>query len=199
MRLFLSTFLLLTFSAYAVDASSHNLIIVRHGQATNNVENIYNSDLNSKPVNLTEKGQAEVKKAAQNLLAQGFNKNNIVAVFASPLPRGVQTAQILAKEGLFPSEMIQQDPRLTEPRAGDLEGKAVLPQWTESVALMHHGETPDQIGRRMRDFYAFIQKNYPSGNVVIVTHGGAAIALISFLKNQEIKLATGEALVIPMK
>lgn len=195
-------FLLLTFCASAAETPTRYFILVRHGQASNNLENVYNSDPNNphyKPANLTEQGKAEVKQTAQSLIAQGFSKDNIVAVFTSPLPRSVQTAQIMSKEGLFPADMIAEDPRLTEMRAGDMEGKAVVPLWPMSFAIMHHGETQEQVNRRVLEFYEFVQKEYPSGNVVIITHGGPALSLIELLTRQEVKLGTGQALLLPIK
>lgn len=194
--------LLMGVSSFAQEAADHKLILIRHAEATNNTENVYNSNpshKNYKPAPLTERGKLEVKTLAQSLAAQGFDNDNIEAVFVSPLPRAKETADLLAKAGLFAKDKITVDKRLTEWQAGDLEGRTVLAVMSPSMAQQFHAEAQEQVDNRIQDFYRSISKKYPDGNVIAITHAIPAQALITFLTRQVVKLAPGEARVLPLE
>ena len=104
----------LTFSFYSME---QQLIVIRHGEAGNNIEKVYNSNPenpNYKIFNLTEAGILATQKTAKDLIAQGFSNDNIAAVFVSPLPRTKQTADILVQQGLVSKNKIILDKRLIE-------------------------------------------------------------------------------------
>ena len=72
---------------------------MRHGEADHNLTHTYNSLLSNaadKVSNLTPKGRMQTVEAAQKLFDIGLNPNNIAKVFVSPLPRTVETANVLA-------------------------------------------------------------------------------------------------------
>jgi broad specificity phosphatase PhoE len=198
-KLFLFTIFLSTFSLYSME---QDLIVIRHGEAGNNIEKVYNSNPenpNYKPFNLTEAGIQTTLKTAQELLDQGFNNSNIVAVFVSPLPRTIQTADILVQQGLVSKDKIILDKRLIEQNAGDLEGKKTFPSWQPSFSKEYHAESEEQVKNRVKDFYNSILQKYPQGNIIVVTHALVSQDLIELITHQVVKLKPGEAKVIPLR
>jgi len=194
--LFLSVF---SFSLYSIE---QQLIVIRHGEAGNNVEKVYNSNPenpNYKPFNLTDSGIRAITKTAKDLLAKGFSNNNIAAVFVSPLPRTRQTADILVKQGLVSKDKIIIDKRLTELNAGDLEGKPTFPEWKSSFAKDYHAESEQQVKNRVKEFYDSILRQYPTGNIIVVTHALASQDLIELVTHQVVKLNPGDAKEIPLR
>lgn len=188
-------------SPASTTATEPRLIIIRHAEATSNVDNVYNTNPenpNYKPAHLTEKGREQAAKTAKELKAQGFNPTNITQVFVSPMPRAMETAEILASQGLFAKDKIVLDKRLTEQQAGDLEGKTQLPNWTDDVAKKNHAETDDDVRARALDFYAFLANNYFVGTTMVITHAKPASQIIEAADHEKVKLAPGEAKVVPL-
>jgi broad specificity phosphatase PhoE len=183
-------------------AGESSLIVVRHGEATSNIEKVYNSDpenANYKSANLTKAGHQTVLETAKRLLSEGFSNDTISAVFVSPLPRCIQTADILAQQGLFSSDKIHIDKRLIEQRAGDLEGKPQFATWEPSFAKKYNAESPEQVKNRVQDFYSDILRRYPQGNILVVTHALPGLDLIQIASHQQVKLNPGEAYVTPLE
>jgi broad specificity phosphatase PhoE len=186
---------------YAVDTNSQKIVIIRHGEADNNIQKIYNSDpTNPKytPANLTEKGKRDVQQTARNLLSQGFNNNNITAVFVSPLPRTQQTAEILVKEGVISPDKIITDKRIIELQAGDLEGKPVISHWESAFASQHHAESAEDVKSRVNDFYQSLLQHNPSGNIIVITHALPAQDLIELIAHENVSLQPGQAKTLPL-
>jgi|LakMenEpi03Aug12_release.lakeMendotaPanAssembly.Ray.scaffolds.fasta_scaffold225425_1 broad specificity phosphatase PhoE len=178
------------------------LIVIRHGQAENNISKVYNSNPASpgyKPLNLTPQGIQQIKKTAVELLAKGYNDSNIAAVFVSPMPRAKQTAEECVQSGLFSEKKIIIDPRITELQAGDLEGKPVLPVWSRAIAQINHAETEDQVKERVNSFYQQLLHQFPQGNIVVITHGFPGEILIQVAAHKDVKLQVGEAQIIPLR
>lgn len=183
-------------------ADEQKLIVIRHGEAGNNIANVYNSNPDDpayKAMELTDKGKKQAQTTAKDIQSQGFNNDNIIAVFVSPLPRARQTADQLVNAGVVTKDKIIIDRRITETQAGDLEGKPQLPAWTSAVAQEHHGETEDQVRSRMIDFYNYLLNEYPEGNIIVVTHGLAGQNLVDIADNQKVKLGLGEAKIVPLR
>jgi broad specificity phosphatase PhoE len=194
--------LLLSASSIPLYSMEQQLIVIRHGEAGNNIEKVYNSNPenpNYKPFNLTQSGRLTTQKTAKDLLAQGFNNDNIAAVFVSPLPRTQQTADILVQQGLVSKDKIILDKRLIELNAGDLEGKSMFPTWQSSFAKEYHAESEEQVKNRVKEFYDSILHQYPQGNIIVVTHLLPSQDLIEFVTHQVVKLNPGEAKVIPLR
>lgn len=204
MRYLLSCFIFLAsfLSADNTCEIDSKVIIIRHGEAENNVQNIYNSNPSSpkyKPIALTDKGKQEAQETANKLLKEGFNDKNIAAVFVSPLPRTVQTAQILADSGLFSKDKIKIDPKLIEEQAGDLEGKPRLKRLTTDDREKYHYESEFQFQERVKDFYKSLLDKNLCGNILVVTHRGVAQKLADVISLKEGTLKTGQAIVLPLK
>src|ERR1700691_1082784 len=120
--LFAIFFSVFSLSLYSIE---QQLIVIRHGEAGNNIEKVYNSNPenpNYKIFNLTQAGILATQKTAKDLIAQGFSNDNIAAVFVSPLPRTKQTADVLVQQGLVSKDKLILDKRLIELNAGELEG-----------------------------------------------------------------------------
>lgn len=181
--------------------SALELIVMRHGEAENNVKNIYNSNPaspNYTRVDLTENGKKQVEATAKELKAQGLSNASIEAVYVSPLPRTVETANILIQEGLFSKDKLHIDPRLIEVQMGDLEGKTMLKTWDTSDAKKYHTETDEEIQKRMQQFYDSILTKHPQGTIIVITHGIPAQKLMSLVEPNPPKLSTGEAKILPL-
>lgn len=196
------TFLLaISLNAFSLYSVEQQLIIIRHGEAGNNIEKVYNSNPkhpNYKAFNLTEAGIKTTQQTAKDLLDQGFNNANIAAVFVSPLPRTIQTADILVQQGLVSKDKLILDKRIIELNAGDLEGKPTFAEWQPSFANEYHAESEEQVKNRVKEFYNSILQKYPQGNIVVVTHGLASHDLIELVTHKDVKLKPGEAKVIPL-
>lgn len=192
------------FSAFSLSLYSmeQQLIVIRHGEAGNNIEKVYNSNPenpNYKIFNLTEAGILATQKTAKDLIAQGFSNDNIAAVFVSPLPRTKQTADILVQQGLVSKDKLILDKRLIELNAGDLEGKPTFPNWKPSFAKEYHAESEEQVKNRIKEFYDSILDQYPQGNIIVVTHALASQDLIELVTHQIAKLNPGEAKIVPLR
>lgn len=202
---FINAFLFTIFlSAFSLSLHSmeQQLIVIRHGEAGNNIEKVYNSNPenpNYKIFNLTEAGILTTQKTAKDLIAQGFSNDNIAAVFVSPLPRTKQTADILVQQGLVSKDKLILDKRLIESNAGDLEGKPTFPNWKPSFAKEYHAESGEQVKNRIKEFYDSILDQYPQGNIIVVTHALASQDLIELITHQIVKLNPGEAKVVPLR
>lgn len=134
--------------------------LIRHGQKQNRVEDKL----------LSEEGVRQAEITGTYL-----NKLTISSLYASPLKRTQQTAEIIAKYINLP---IITDERLRERiNFGERLGETFeefLNEWnkTQQDRDYHptHGDSSIQTGQRMR---AVLGEIHAEGIVVIVTHGGA--------------------------
>ena len=198
---FLFTFFL-SASPLSLHSMEQQLIVIRHGEAGNNIKKVYNSNPenpNYKIFNLTKAGILTTQKTAKDLIAQGFSNDNIAAVFVSPLPRTKQTADILVQQGLVSKDKLILDKRLIELNAGDLEGKPTFPKWEPSFAKDYHAESEEHVKNRIKEFYDSILEQYPNGNIIVVTHALPSQDLIELVTHQIVKLNPGEAKVVPLR
>ncbi len=195
------------FSQSTFALKEKHLIIVRHGEAEHNLKQEYNSNPKHpkyKPSHLTEAGRQQVKETAELLLTHGFDNRNIAAVYVSPLPRTVETAQIFSEIGLFAKDKIHVDSRLIEVQVGDREG-LVESQFSKDTwwigrqdAKLHSGETYDDVRKRILAIYDEVEKEHPEGHVMFVTDGRPAMELIESLTKTKMKLQTAQAYLVPL-
>lgn len=178
------------------------LIVMRHGQAEHNLLDVYNSNpasLHYRPSHLTQEGEVQAMQTAQELLTQGFNRDTVSAVYVSPLPRTLETAFVLAKAGVFSEENIVIDERLIEIQVGELEGMPTVRPWNDALSEHYHTETQQQIFNRVRDFATEYLGSKTDKNILVVTHGYPAQALIKFLTGEHnAKISTGQAIVLAL-
>lgn len=180
--------------------SEEMLILMRHGEAEHNIQDVYNSNPkapNYVPSHLTTEGKSQILETAQELLSQGFNQDTIGQVYVSPLPRAQETARILVEANVILEEAMIIDDRLTEIQVGELEGLPIIRPWNEALALQYHTETSDQLFERM---HAFANDRLPSKtgkHTLVITHALPAHVLMKLTQVEPgKKIGTGKALVI---
>lgn len=165
------------------------LLLVRHGESTYNAERRWAGWENLTP--LTALGEAEAQSVADRLLAE----DGIAALYASPLLRAWQTAQIISKTlGLDP---VRRD-ALREVNVGRIGGltmdefAAQFPddyqRWQErsnSGFTWPGGEKRREFFLRAGRAVEQIAVEHPDEKVVVVCHGGVIRAtLVYFLPEQ---------------
>lgn len=150
------------------------IIAMRHGEAKHNLEDKLSSS-DSLVWGLTRKGIEEVERSSVKL-----QKENIDFIISSPIPRAMQTAQIVAHEIGFQVKDVQTDERLKEPSFGDMEGKtytdfySLFKSHQEAFALgAPHGETGNEVFNRISECLDELASNpnYDDKTVLLVTHG----------------------------
>ena len=116
-----------------------NLILLRHGQSTWNLENRFTG---WKDVSLTEIGIEEAEYSGKILLENQFN---IQSIYTSLLNRATETTNIVAQIINYPKSQIKNDWRLNERHYGALEGL------NKSETAKKYGEDQVKIWRRSFD------------------------------------------------
>ncbi|MFM2330618.1 MAG: hypothetical protein RLZZ26_125 [Candidatus Parcubacteria bacterium] len=101
--------------------SGNTYFVMRHGEAEGNAAGILYADDSAGSNGLTDKGRAEVLSSARELAGKGITK-----IYASPLQRAKETAELVAKEIRIPVESIVYDDRIRELNVGDFSGKPAL-------------------------------------------------------------------------
>ena len=116
---------------------SFRLIFTRHGESEANVAQVIsNRDL---PHPLTAKGNAQTQALADQLAT-----NRIIALYASPILRAQQTAQILAAQwGL----VVQTADALREFDCGEMEGRGDDAAWQAHHAVVHAWDEENDLQR----------------------------------------------------
>jgi isoleucyl-tRNA synthetase len=151
-------------------ASATRILLVRHGEAENNVQSLVASGTRANGVHLTEKGKEMATATAKKLA-----KEKLAAVYSSPLTRTKETAEIIAAEsGLKPVF----DERLREIEFGVMNGKteaeftAFFPygvdRWTKKP---EGGENFSDVRKRVLSALREISAKHPGEAVAVVTHG----------------------------
>lgn len=162
------------------------LHLVRHGEAQNNVKDVLNSDRENNVYHLTEKGKEDVM-----LLAQQLKEAKIDAIYASPMLRTQETAQIIADVIGVP---VMTDERLMEIKQGALNGKTekkfhtIFPTWPQDdgTARVQYGmETEQELLERLVSFVEEINIKYRNQNIVVVTHGDPLQVMRAYLKKED--------------
>lgn len=149
-----------------------SIILLRHGQARNNVERVLTGRRPGVP--LTEQGARQARYAAR-LLAD----MDITAAYTSPIQRAVQTAQIVAEHN---SLGVVQDDRLVEIDMGrftgmryddllEKHGNVFLKFYREDAGFAHLGvETFSNVRTRVLDMVRYVLEKHPGENILMVTH-----------------------------
>jgi broad specificity phosphatase PhoE len=158
------------------------LILVRHGQTTCNVREIWHG---WDECELTDTGRQQAEAAANRLASE-----KIDAIVSSDSPRALQTAGIIAaRHGLVP----EPEPGLRERMAGEFEGLGLADViarhptvWKERAAdywgwRPPGGESFQEVLERAGGVIDRLRREYPRGIVVVVTHMGVTRALITRL------------------
>ncbi|WP_449619631.1 histidine phosphatase family protein [Robertmurraya sp. Marseille-Q9965] len=164
------------------------LFFVRHGETEWNVEKRLQGRRNSE---LTENGVRDAALLGERLATTDFD-----AVYASPSKRTVETAELIMGERTLP---FKKDERLMEIDLGEWEGRTVDEiQRSEPELYYLYQENPSQfkgtgenfqdVKNRVEAVLAELVDAYPSGNLLIVTHGVVIKVLQTIFKNRSLDL-----------
>lgn len=152
-----------------------NIYLARHGQDEDNLHGILNG---RRDMPLTEKGLEQAGLVAEELLQTDIK---IDKIYASPLQRAYQTAEVIADTlGAAKPEKLED---LTERDFGIMTGKPqadieklcvpdILKTATVTYFLRPDGaETFPQLIDRAGKVIRFITANHHEGNILLVSHG----------------------------
>jgi probable phosphomutase (TIGR03848 family) len=133
-------------------------------------------------VSLSDRGRAEAEGAAKRLAGAG-----IAAIYASPLERTRETAEIVGRQLSLPIN-IRDD--LAELDFGEWTGKTFDevrkdPRWPEwashrSLSCIPGGETMRAVQRRVVEALMEMRAEHPDEAIVVVSHGDVIRAALVF-------------------
>ncbi len=177
----------------AARAGEQEIILVRHGQSTANATGVWQGQLDYP---LSEEGRRQAAAAGRAL-----RDTELSGVYASPLSRAFETAEIVAREAGFPGGVVPL-PDLTERGGGVLEGLTWEEQETRNpefvskfLALPEEerwtlagAEADEEILARFERALSKIRSRHPEndGSLVIVSHGGSMRAFLRDIYGPEI-------------
>ena len=168
------------------DAASTRLVLVRHGEPVSAVRGIVGGPRGD--TGLTEGGRAQVGVLAARLASSGELKG-AVALYASTLPRAIETAELLSVGLGGLGVRVRHDLREHDP--GELDGLT----WTEAAArheLPDFDDEPDRpIGPgaesltgfhlRARGALGELAAAHEHATVVVACHGGVVAAAVGMV------------------
>jgi broad specificity phosphatase PhoE len=175
------------------------MLLIRHGQSTANACGIWQGQTEFP---LSEEGRSQALRAGKALAGKRFD-----GLYASPLGRALETAEIIARETSFPGEVVPIE-GLAERRGGWLEGttraerearnpelaKKFLSLPEEERWTLVGAETDDEILDRFKRAVSDIRASHvPGARVVIVTHGGVMRAFLRDRFGPEVFPGAGRA------
>ncbi len=159
------------------------ILLIRHAQATGNIEGVFQGHLNS---GITDVGVKQLEALSERMKDIDFD-----AIYSSPLIRARETAKAVNKYRQLP---INFHDELMEINGGDWEGVPfdeipnLYPELSEVwenepynfEAL--NGETMRNVCQRMVDIIGKIAKENEGKTVCVVSHGCAIRNYITFLR-----------------
>ena len=161
------------------------VLLIRHGESTANASGIWQGQLD---FSLSEEGRLQAVEAGRALKG-----TSISGIYASPLLRAFETAEIVAREAGFSGEVVPM-PGLAERHGGVLEGytwreqEATNPEFAERFLSLPEeerwafagAETDEEILGRFEEALSDVLSNHssPDGPVVVVSHGGVMRAFL---------------------
>jgi len=133
-------------------------------------------------VGLTERGRAEIAATAERLSGE-----KIAAIYASPLQRTRESAEILAQrlgaEIEFRDDLLELD--FGEWTGATFDAIRAHPHWQwwnqhRSLAAIPEGETMREVQRRSVEAMLEISREHDEDTVVLVSHGDVIRAMLVF-------------------
>lgn len=162
-----------------------HVIIIRHGQTTDNADKIFSG---KRDVDLTESGIEEAEKIAEKL-----KNENISKAYHSGQLRSIHTLDIVLKG--HSNVQIFEDERIRERDYGDLTGENKI-EWEkkdpQNYALWHRSyDVPPPGGESIKDVEkrvsSFLQEEMPKWNekdiVLISAHGNSIRPMRKYFEN----------------
>jgi broad specificity phosphatase PhoE len=159
------------------------LYLVRHGENLANITKEFSYRAVDYP--LTPKGAIQAGQTAEHFIGQGIG-----AIYASPLLRARQTAEILARRIAAPVYIRE---ALREINVGSLEGASTPENWAlysrisaawyagQAEVAFPDGEDLRMVAGRFLDCLGEIVMEHSGGSAIIVGHGGVYTACIALL------------------
>ena len=156
-----------------------NLILVRHGETQHNAEGRV---LGRGGPGLNQRGRNQAAAAARAL-----SSKTVAAIYSSPLPRALETAERISLELGLP---VQTEESLAEIDAGKLEGltsEEMRAQYPELMAMwgrdpgsvqMPDGESLGQLQERVWQVAQTLLGRHLEDSVVVVSHNFPIEALV---------------------
>ena len=162
-----------------VKKSGNTYFVMRHGEAEGNVKGFFDSDGNTTN-GLTEKGRAQSRAGGTSLAGKGVTK-----IYASPLLRARQTAEIVAQALDISIDAILYDERIRELGFGEFDGKIALEEFLAYRAShgfadpLPGGESYLDAKRRFGSFIYEVERECAGEIILIVSHGIAIESLLA--------------------
>jgi probable phosphoglycerate mutase len=159
------------------------VIFARHGESTANTLHVFSNRKANHP--LTEMGKAQALNLAGRLVDKKFS-----AFYSSPIPRAVETAQLISDQLQIPFRIHN---GLREFDAGILEGRSDESAWNEFSELwnawfvegfterkIEGGECLVEIRDRLGNFLVELLRQHAEtdASILCITHGGLLYASI---------------------
>lgn len=143
--------------------------ILRHGEAVSNIKGFVSSWPEKIDNPLTEIGVEQAKKVTQMILLE-----NIDLIFSSDVSRAKQTAEIIAEQL---GKKVEFDKRLREIDFGTFNSKPIADfighfdsQEKRIKEKVPHGESYEDILKRVKSFIEDVEKIYDNKKILIVSH-----------------------------
>ena len=156
------------------------LILARHGETQLNKDGRFQG-VDDEPLNATGRAQAAA-------LAEGLAKDTPFYLYASPIPRALETAQIVSDRLNSPINALD---GLKELHIGELAGlngaemrqryPDFVHSWTENAATaqLPGGETVHDVQQRAWRAIKDLQDKHPDETVVAVSHNFTILSIIA--------------------
>ncbi len=173
-------------------SSKAKIIVMRHGESENNVQDILSSSIDEK-YHLTWKGRRQVSEKAALLK----KTEQIDFIISSPVVRAYETAKIVAECFDIPSSSIRIDSRLREPFFGTVEGKT----YQEYLALIGNqndpydlevvnGESGSAICQRLSDLLNEIisSERFNGKTILLTTHSFTICQILKMFEKDQKEL-----------
>lgn len=139
------------------------IYFVRHGESEANVKGLFAGQRDDSP--LTDLGRSQAAGAGAEVM-----NLNIARIYASPLSRAKETAEIIAHEIGYPVDEIEFDNRILEYDMGSLTGTLRADAEKNRALLTHDAENKQAFLDRVTDF---LREHADSeANVLLVSHAG---------------------------
>jgi probable phosphoglycerate mutase len=175
---------------FAPIAGSSRVVLVRHGEAVCNVSGIVGGELGCS--GLTDLGRRQVSALAARLTATG-ELAGATALYASVLPRAVETATILRPVIGDGTLQIEQDCSLCELHPGEADGlgwqevvdRFGVPEWDSDpdLVIAPGGESWSGFVARASGAVQALAERHPGEQVVAAVHAGVIeSSVIAFLQ-----------------
>lgn len=175
--------------------SGNTYLLMRHGGAENNAKKIVSSDTDKNP--LTEEGRKQVEKAVRNLTKPAY-------IYASPILRTKQTAEMVAEALEFPKDKIIYDDRLREFSFGAYENTPLKDflEFRKTMSFdtrVNGGESYQDAKNRFGAFLYELERTHQDEHILIVTHGIGLESLTLVAEGLDVKASQEKILACDFK